>query len=906
MGIFDDVNEENDTGFLQTNKIPRSETVIAYGGIIKSNNKYGNVSINDSEEKQKGIFDRIDDFDMVERTSINKDEHSNDFLGQENSLVTSVNKPVKSVIGIELCKSNLPKQISLKDKDILLSNQSKNLKKLSKRDIYKQKDNILASLKSLSDGDCNFIDLNQDNKYTKHTFNKKIFEEFGKCDHKYGMDIEELLKEIALEKHSDTQKLDSISKEKAELNNKLWVDKYKPSNFLNIVGHEDNKMNIMKWLKMWSLATGGASTKFCEENMHDPYRRPAKKVLLIEGKTGIGKNLLIEVLAKICNFSLIEVNGSDYINGNVKQWLSNIVHINNSVLGKKTVNCLLVDEASNDISDINSNLVDILKNDEKITKQCIEMLTKNSNKNELFKKLKSLKNQLLRKPIICLTDNISSRKLASLKPFCEIIKLKQPSLDDISSHLKNILCEEFGATDDMINQHNLNRFIEICNGDIRNCLNNLQFDIIDDSMNILASHKNKFKSEMQGKDKSQSWLKIMFDLFEPSNALKDLKSASNNFIRELDLLENSFSNMIQLSFDNYPNIVPNIENTTLKKYETNLNAVHENLFFWDMMNSSTDMNIRLSSYGLVTLLQFFNFNYNIYQGSSKSHKKLNRNLIKLNAWHPKMQQVKSDIKELIYSFKKPYEVKNFGFDSYVYSSYNSKQLAEELLPLLSSMVNVDFINSIKNAEKRDAVLLELWGLFKAKEISFIKKKGLNSYSLEISLSKNISLVNLLNNFESLSCFQEQYKFKDIGTDLLKNKQLDSIKRDSLYGALGLPIDSGMGLVNAGVRYNFTSKKFEEFKYQSIQKAKASKRKIIELQSQSFSQLNEPPKKLAKIATGNNEVLSNSLSFMIKKPTSEKIETAISSENDTGRTWIKYKEGFSNAVKKKVTWDTFFI
>ncbi|OBA28805.1 hypothetical protein HANVADRAFT_51254 [Hanseniaspora valbyensis NRRL Y-1626] len=904
MGIFDNIE---DTKLLQNNQIARSETTLTYGELHDKN--ITNDTQNLTSDLPK-VVNRDYNFENKNSEKLNDQIHVNinekcfnENIELERNKADFLNEKTIDVIPTK--NSNNNKYISF------LKKKTGSITKLKKREIYLRKDNIINSLKDSKLEDENFYFLSEDNKFTKHTFNQKIFSEFGKSESNYGMNVAELLNQIDLEKDT-TEKEDTkldLPSENEKLGAKLWVDKYKPSNFLDIVGHEENKMHIMRWLKMWSLSTGGCSNQFCEENVNDPYRRPEKKILMIEGKTGIGKNLLIEILASNCGYNLLEVNGSDRINGNVKQWLSNIIHTNSSVLGKKAINCLLFDEASNDINDINANLVDILKQDEKLTNECIGISFKNGKKNDAQKKLSAIKNKLIKKPIFCLTDNLSSRKLASLKPFCEIIKLKQPSLDDISSHIQRILSIELGIDPDDINLPNINRFIEICNGDIRNCLNNLQFDIIDDSMNLIKSVNQDLNFSdsvslfsFQGKDKKKSWLNIMFDLFEPSNSQKDLKSITHNLVKELEKHELSFNNMIQLSFDNYPNLIPNMENTSLLKYETDLNAIHDSLFFWDLMSNSSDFNIRLTSYNIVTVLQFFNFNYNIYKGSSKSYKKLNKNLIKLNVWNPKFTQVRSDVKELISFFKRPYKIKLLGFETDFYNNYTTKQLCQEFLPVLSSLVNSDFINCIKKADKRDEIILEIWKILKTKEINFIKKKNTFSNSFDIFLSRNISLINVYNNFENISSSQNAFKLNEPAIDPIKNKQLENLKKDTLYERLGLLFDSGYNSNNISSRYSFTSKKFEEFNYKSIEKARATKRKLVDTDNTS-SQLNEPPNKMAKKTITRQE--QNSLSSLMRKPTNLNGDINNTQQDDEGRTWIKFKEGFSNAVKKKVTWDSLF-
>lgn len=899
MGLFDDIVDTNNHNVLnQPKTVQRTETVLTYGT---------HASSNDHSSRQASDENDIFDLDPIEFGSLSNLQvplPNTSLPAKNQDLSSDKNKDLSPPSSIllhregEINEELIPKAKQKTNKGISYLSRNGDKKILKKRPFYENQESFLQSLN----------DMTTDEYLSASNQTKNAYLSYNKPASKYGMDVENLLRQIKIEENAKIPLDNGTADNQTEFNTELWVDKYKPTHFLNIVGHEETKMNIMRWLKMWSLATGGSYNQFCEQNTHDPYRRPEKKVLLIEGKTGIGKNLLIEILAASCGYSLVEVNGSDHITGNVKQWLSNIVHINNSVVGKGVVNCLLIDEVSNDINDINYNLVNILKEDQKVTRDCIRHSLENKKKKGFGKQLKMLTSKLLKKPIICLTDNISSRKLASLKPFCEIIKLKQPALEDISLHLQNLLSEDLGISSDEINIPNLNRFVEICNGDIRNCLSNLQFDIINDSMNLLKTKDNETskssfaQSHLRGKDKSKSWLNVIFDLFEPSNSQKPLERFNQNLITQLEMLELSFSNMLQLAFDNYLVVIPNFEAASLVKYENSLNSIHDGLFFWDLMSNSVDINNKLTGYSIVSLLQFANFNYNMYQGSNSSHKPLNRKLIKVNAWYPKFVQLKKETTELIHFFKRPHEVGQTGLDTYIYNSHNAKQLAQEFLPTLSSLVNKDFINVIRNADKRDEILMELWRLFKAKDINFIRKAGSSSYSDEIFMSSNLSIINVFNNFESISTNNQNMKFGEANT-FIKNKQLEKVKRYPLYEALGLPVDSGNVPNNVFSKYLFMHKKFDEFTFNSVQQARSKKRKLAESQTETTSQSKESPHKLIKTSLPR-EKMTSSFDFLMKS--SSNMNNKSSTDGDyEGRIWIKYKEGFSNAVKKKVTWDSFF-
>ena len=285
---------------------------------------------------------------------------NDDFLGQAPK-EDIINPTVKTSI-VEKTKLAIP----TKSSSIKFINKNGKISQFRKRELYQQKDNYETELSS------NNRNV-EDNKFTKHYFNKSIYNEINEQKGKYGLDIKSLLKEIGMESMSqlEANKNKSAQDDCEEHELQLWVEKYKPWNIMDIVGHEDHKIEILKWLKMWSLSTNNIANKFSEENINDPYRRPNRKVILIEGKIGIGKNTLAEVLSKTCGYNLLEVDNSENNRQQLKQKISNILFSKNTVMGRNVTNCLLVDDSANDSSDILSILQEFLKKDEKETNNCI-------------------------------------------------------------------------------------------------------------------------------------------------------------------------------------------------------------------------------------------------------------------------------------------------------------------------------------------------------------------------------------------------------------------------------------------------------------------------------------------------------------------------------------------------------
>jgi len=65
------------------------------------------------------------------------------------------------------------------------------------------------------------------------------------------------------------------------MNTKLWINKYKPSSINNIIGHQNQIMELNNWMKD---------------------KNNINKSIIISGNRGIGKKLTIELLLKEFNY----------------------------------------------------------------------------------------------------------------------------------------------------------------------------------------------------------------------------------------------------------------------------------------------------------------------------------------------------------------------------------------------------------------------------------------------------------------------------------------------------------------------------------------------------------------------------------------------------------------------------
>ncbi|XP_073148713.1 uncharacterized protein [Henckelia pumila] len=294
---------------------------------------------------------------------------------------------------------------------------------------------------------------------------------------------------------------EAISSKAPVATEKLWVDKYAPNSFTELLSAEQTNREVLLWLKQWDSCVFGSeitsttedvfsalrrhssgsrhhkqSTKNYYENRREPrlerdaprthngpskednfseridevqdkrckgHGPPEQKILLLCGPPGLGKTTLAHVAAKHCGYRAVEINASDdRSSAAIEAKIIDVVQMN-SVVADSKPKCLIIDE------------IDGALNDGKGAVEVILQLVSAEQKRDTGKENAVQEGQSMRKsspkkknstsvlrPVICICNDLYAPALRPLRQVAKVHIFVQPTVTRVVNRLKYICNKE--------------------------------------------------------------------------------------------------------------------------------------------------------------------------------------------------------------------------------------------------------------------------------------------------------------------------------------------------------------------------------------------------------------------------------------------------------------------------------
>ncbi|QSS57196.1 chromosome transmission fidelity protein [Histoplasma capsulatum var. duboisii H88] len=239
----------------------------------------------------------------------------------------------------------------------------------------------------------------------------------------------------------------------------MWTEKYRARKFKDLIGDERTHRSVLRWLKGWdSIVFPGLTKLKSKVSTNDFEERAHRKVLLLTGPPGLGKTTLAHVCAKQAGYEVLEINASDersrdVVKGRIRDAVGteNVKGVTMDAGGKRIRKpgkpvCIVVDEVDGVVSGSGGGgeggfmkaLIDLVMLDQRNSSNASESIStsnKGSRKGEKFRLLR---------PLILICNDVYHPSLRPLRAssIAEIIHVRQASLDKVVLRMKTVFERE--------------------------------------------------------------------------------------------------------------------------------------------------------------------------------------------------------------------------------------------------------------------------------------------------------------------------------------------------------------------------------------------------------------------------------------------------------------------------------
>lgn len=122
--------------------------------------------------------------------------------------------------------------------------------------------------------------------------------------------------------------MSNVQTAKDIVNEELWVDKYRPRSYVELLSDETVNRELLHWLKLWDKIVFNRNVKKIKKTKLMQFGKkkdvedeeveevdgkgyPIKRIALLSGPPGLGKTTLAHIAARHAGYNVVEINASD-------------------------------------------------------------------------------------------------------------------------------------------------------------------------------------------------------------------------------------------------------------------------------------------------------------------------------------------------------------------------------------------------------------------------------------------------------------------------------------------------------------------------------------------------------------------------------------------------------------------